>query len=166
MKAHTITLVLVLFGVLLFAGVNWSLFSQPGSVNFLLYRIEAPLGIIMLGIVALMTALYIFFIGRTEVAALVRERKSSRALEEARDRADNSEKSRISALQAGLSEKIDGYGERIGALQDDMAAVDKRLRSLEETAERLVQRFDEEGVFIVRNGERSGDGPDDEAPAS
>jgi len=106
MKTHTVILALVLFIVLLFAAVNWNLFSQLSTINFLFYRVEAPLGFIMLGIIALITLLYMLFIGRLEVASLIRERKNSRALEEARERAISSEKSRIGELEVALSKKL------------------------------------------------------------
>jgi len=35
MKTHTVILALVLFIVLLFAAVNWNLFSQLSTINFL-----------------------------------------------------------------------------------------------------------------------------------
>jgi len=106
MKTHTVILALVLFIVLLFAAVNWNLFSQLSTINFLFYRVEAPLGFIMLGIIALITLLYMLFIGRLEVASLIRERKNSRALEEARERAISSEKSRIGELEVPFRKKL------------------------------------------------------------
>jgi len=46
------------------------------------------------------------FIGRLEVASLIRERKNSRALEEARERAISSEKSRIGELEVPFRKKL------------------------------------------------------------
>jgi len=79
MKTHTVILALVLFIVLLFAAVNWNLFSQLSTINFL-FTGSSSARFIMLGIIALITLLYMLFIGRLEVASLIRERKNSRAL--------------------------------------------------------------------------------------
>jgi len=151
MKTHTVILALVLFIVLLFAAVNWNLFSQLSTINFLFYRVEAPLGFIMLGIIALITLLYMLFIGRLEVASLIRERKKLTSAEEARERAISSEKSRIGELEVALSKKIEALASEFSSLLKSNSGLGERLGSLENKTSALIGRFDEEGVYIVRN---------------
>ncbi|ANT65353.1 MULTISPECIES: hypothetical protein [Prosthecochloris] len=153
MKPHTITMVGLLFLVLLFAALNWQLFAQSGAVNFVLYRVEAPLGLIMLAIVGIMSVLYTFFIGRLELASLLQERKQSKALEEARDLAARSEKSRITELEANLGGRIDACSGKIDALEQQTGQLLARFDELEKVVDRLAARFDEEGVYIVRQQE-------------
>ncbi len=154
MKPHTIILALVLFAVLLFAGVNWGLFSRQDSISFIFFSIQAPLGVIMLGIVGLMSLLYMLFIGRAEIASLLEARKNSRELEAARRLAADSEKSRISELQAALSTRLDGLGGEFAVLKERFAGVEGRLGD-------IVRRFDEEGVFIVRGSNSDDEGGDE-----
>ncbi len=155
MKAHTVTLAVLLFAVLLFAAVNWSLFSQSSTINFLFYRIDAPLGIIMLGIVGVMSVLYTLFIGKAEVASLMQERRQNRALEEARAIAAETEQSRIAALEASLTGRLEGVSGEISTLRDMFESLSGKFEHLEATTANLVRRFDEEGVFIVRGDEDS-----------
>jgi len=143
----------LLFVVLLFAALNWQLFAQPGAINFVLYRIEAPLGLIMLAIVALMSVLYTFFIGRLELSSLLQERKQSKALEEARDLAARSEKSRITELETNLGGRLDACSGAFDSLEQQIGQLLVRFDELEKVVERLAARFDEEGVYIVRHQE-------------
>ena len=117
MKLHTVILVLVLFVVLLFAGINWSLFARQDSINFIFFNVEAPLGIIMLGAIGVLGIIYLLFIGRLEVSSMMEARKSNKALEEARELALSKEKSRITELQNAISRQIEAFGERFESLE-------------------------------------------------
>ena len=154
MKLHTVILVLVLFVVLLFAGINWSLFARQDSINFIFFSIEAPLGVIMLGTVGVLSIIYLLFIGRLEVASMLEARRSGKALEEARELALSKEKSRITELQSALSEQIGAFGKRFDSLENKITGIDERFGGTENKVDDIIKRFDEEGVFIVRNEEK------------
>ncbi|MCW8814479.1 MAG: LapA family protein [Chlorobium sp.] len=159
MKLHTIILVLVLFLVLLFAGINWGLFARQDSINFIFFSIEAPLGVIMLGTLGVLSVLYLLFIGRLEVSSMMEERKSNKALQEARELALSKEKSRITELQNTISGQIGAFGERFGTLENKIMGVADKFAGVESKVDDMIARFDEEGVFIVRKEEegKSGD---------
>ncbi len=159
MKPHTLAMMLVLFPVLLFAALNWGLFSQPGSINFLLYTIQAPLGMIMLGIVGLLSLLYMLFIGKAEVSAMVQERKCSKALDAARQLAADREAGRIAELELNVSKQIDGYGEQLSSMKQEIGELKMHIERVGAAVTQLVTRFDEEGVFIVRNDQQEDRGP-------
>lgn len=154
MKLHTVILALVLFVVLLFAGINWSLFARQDSINFIFSSIDAPLGVIMLGTVGVLSVLYMLIIGRLEVASMLEAHKSNKALEEARELALSKEKSRITELQHAISEQIGAYGERFDFLENKISGLDERFNGTESKVDDIIKRFDEEGVFIVRNQEK------------
>ena len=151
MKLHTVILVLVLFLVLLFAGVNWSLFARQDSINFIFFSIEAPLGGIMLGAVGVLSIIYLLFIGRLEVASMLEMRKCNKALEEARELALSKEKSRITELQNAVAEQIGAFGKRFESLENKMKSMEDTFSGTESKVDDIIKRFDEEGVFIVRN---------------
>ncbi len=158
MKLHTVILALVLFVVLLFAGINWNLFARQDSINFIFFSIEAPLGVIMLGTVAVLSVLYMLFIGRLEVASMLEARKINKALEEARELALSKEKSRITELRQAISEQIGAYGERFDSLENKISGLEERFGGTENKVDDIIKRFDEEGVFIVRNQEKENPG--------
>ncbi|MCG8342248.1 MAG: hypothetical protein MI684_05360 [Chlorobiales bacterium] len=151
MKLHTVILLLVLFLVLLFAGINWSLFARQDSINFIFFSIEAPLGGIMLGAVGVLSIIYLLFIGRLEVASMLEMRKCNKALEEARELALSKEKSRITELQNAVAEQIGAFGKRFESLENKMKSMEDTFSGTESKVDDIIKRFDEEGVFIVRN---------------
>lgn len=161
MKLHTVVLALVLFVVLLFAGINWNLFARQDSIDFIFFSIEAPLGVIMLGTVGVLSVLYMLIVGRLEVASMLEARKSNKALEEARELALSKEKSRITELQQAISEQIGAYGERFDSLENKISGLEERFNGTENKVDDIIKRFDEEGVFIVRNQEKESPGSDD-----
>ena len=158
MKLHTVILALVLFVVLLFAGINWTLFARQDSINFIFFSIEAPLGVIMLGTVGVLSVIYMLFIGRLEITSMLETRKYNKELEEARELALNREKSRITELQNVVSGQIESLGERFGALENRIDGLEDKFSGTENKVDDIIKRFDEEGVFIVRSekGEKSG----------
>ena len=151
MKLHTVILLLVLFLVLLFAGINWSLFARQDSINFIFFSIEAPLGGIMLGAVGVLSIIYLLFIGRLEVVSMLEMRKCNKALEEARELALSKEKSRITELQNAVAEQIGAFGKRFESLENKMKSMEDTFSGTESKVDDIIKRFDEEGVFIVRN---------------
>lgn len=156
MKTHTIILIFVLFVVLLFAGINWSLFARQDSINFIFFSIEAPLGVIMLGTVGVLSIIYLLFIGRLEVSSMMEARKNSKALEEARELASSKEKSRIGELERTISDRIDGFGSRFATLEEQVQKMGARFDAVEGGMGDIVSRFDEEGVFIVKGPREEG----------
>ena len=150
MKLHTVILVLVLFLVLLFAGINWGLFARQDSINFIFFSIEAPLGVIMLGAVGVLSITYLLFIGRLEVSSMMEARKNSKALEEARELASSKEKSRITELQNVVSGQIESLGGRFGVLESRIDGLGDKFSGTESKVDDIIKRFDEEGVFIVK----------------
>ena len=160
MKLHTIILLLVLFVVLLFAGINWGLFARQDTINFIFFTIEAPLGVIMLGTVGVLSMVYLLFISRLEVSSMMEARRRNRELEEARELAMSKEKSRITELQSAITGQIEGFGERFASLENRMKGVEEKYSGTETKIDDIIRRFDEEGVFIVKgsgDGDESGD---------
>ncbi|PWW81549.1 hypothetical protein CR164_09040 [Prosthecochloris marina] len=154
MKLHTVILALVLFVVVLFAAINWGLFARQDSINFIFFTVEAPLGFIMLGTIGVLSVIYLLFIGRLEVASMFEARKCSKSLEEARELALSKEKSRITELQNVLSGQIEAFGEKFGALENRIKGIESKFNGTESKIDDIIKRFDEEGVFIVRNEEK------------
>ena len=80
MTIRTLLVSLVLLLLALFAAANWNAFMAPTTLSLLLTSIQAPLGLIMLGFTALLTALFLIFIAalqaelKQEIPQKVQER--------------------------------------------------------------------------------------------
>jgi hypothetical protein len=115
-KLRTFVFVLVLFLVLLFAAVNWPLFTELGPVNVLVGTVVAPLGLIMLGVVGAVTLLYLLFLAKMETEILVGGRRTTRELEDARKLALSAEESRVAALREEMRQGLGEIDEKVAEI--------------------------------------------------
>lgn len=102
MRARTALLLAVLVVLGVFAALNWTVFTMPTDLSLLFARVEAPLGVILLGAIALITVLYAVFLAWLETAALLEARRSARELSAQRELAQNAESSRYTELRGLL----------------------------------------------------------------
>lgn len=106
MKARTVLLLLVLLAIVLFAALNWTEFTRPTRLSLLVADIEAPLGVIMLGLLVLLTGVFMIFAGYHQTSTLLEARQQTKALEAQRKLADQAEASRITELQNLLNSAL------------------------------------------------------------
>lgn len=128
-KLRTFVFVLVIFAILLFAAVNWPLFTQVNAINLMIGTVMAPLGIVMLAIIAALTLLYLLFLAKMETETLVGSHRTHRELEDARKLALSAEESRLAALSEEVRR---GFG------------------SVDEKVEEILRRVDAQGRVAVR----------------
>ncbi len=118
MNLRNLTVLIILLLVALFAGLNWSLITAPSEINLLFTRISAPLGMILLGVVALLSLLYFIFIAVIETGALLEIRRYARQVEQARKLADQAEASRFKELKGYLEEHLGALAEGQSGLKE------------------------------------------------
>jgi len=106
MKAPTLLLLLVLAAVVLFAAVNWHAIVTPTTVSLLVTDIQAPLGLVLLGIIVLITALFLIFVVYLQTTVLLDARRHSRELQTQRELADSAEASRFTELRSHLDTEL------------------------------------------------------------
>ncbi len=143
MNIRTLTVVLVLGLLLLFAGLNWQAFTAPTPLNLLFTRVEAPLGLVMLGVVLVLTLLYVLFSLGVEASALLEVRRYARELYQVRKQLEDAEASRFTELKrylegafAQLDEALSRHEKEVGAraeaLLDRIAELERALAEGEE----------------------------------
>ena len=139
MRVRTALLLVILIALGIFAALNWSVITAPTSLYFVFARVEAPLGVILLGVTVGMTVLYALFLTWIETSALLEVRRSARELQAQRELAESAEASRYTELRAYL--------------QGELAA----LRALPETASReVIARVDRAEDQLKGEIERAG----------
>ena len=116
--------------LLMFAIVNWSLLAAPASLNFLLFSVEAPLGIVLLSATLVLIAVSVLYVLWLRTATLMELREQRKELETQRTLADNAEASRFTELRA----HVDAEAERNRLLIESVrAATLARTDALEGT---------------------------------
>lgn len=119
-RALIFFLVLVLVG--LFAAVNWDVFTALTPLSLGFTSVQAPLGLIMLGLVAFLCVLFTVWVIVLQANALRDARRQTKELQAQRDLADRAEASRFTELRTDLLARLDehanGTAAHIAQLED------------------------------------------------
>jgi uncharacterized integral membrane protein len=104
-RALVFVLLLVVVG--LFALVNWSAFTALTPLSLFFTTVQAPLGLIMLGLVAFLCVLFTVWVISLQANSLMDARRQTRELQAQRDLADKAEASRFTELRGALMARLD-----------------------------------------------------------
>jgi len=106
MRVRSIALIVAGLLAAVFIVINWSVFAQPASFYFVVGTISVPIGVVMLGLIGLVTLGYAIFLGIWQSRVLMDYRRQSKELQTQRSLADDAEASRFTALSALLREEM------------------------------------------------------------
>jgi hypothetical protein len=119
------------------AALNWSAVTLRVPLNLLVTRVETPLGLAMLGVIAALSVLYLLFAAGVETRALLEGRRHARELDAERRRADEAEASRYTALRTFLEGELQALRTLPGdAAREVIARVERAEESLKIEVER------------------------------
>ncbi|MFA6900897.1 MAG: LapA family protein [Desulfurivibrionaceae bacterium] len=102
MKLRTLFLLLAVVAIASFTALNWSAFMTPTTLSLGVADVQAPLGLVMLGLLALLTALFLIFLVYLQTSVLLEARRHARELQANRELADQAEASRFTELHEFL----------------------------------------------------------------
>lgn len=119
---------IILAAITVFAAVNWGTFTAPTSLSLIFGTVQAPLGLVMLGLLAVLTALFILFGIFVRASALIDSRRRERELQAMRELAEHAELSRFTKLQELFQEEAQ---RRADMDRDSRAEILTRLDKLE-----------------------------------
>jgi uncharacterized integral membrane protein len=153
MPLRTILILVVLGGLAIFAALNWGTFTAPTTLRLGIGTVEAPLGLIMLGVTGLLAFLFLVFVTYLQTTVLIEGRRHARELQAQRELAEQSEASRYSQLRQFIEvelQKLGAQGERRWA--ETQARLDQRDRelrvSIEQSANTLAAYIGEVEDFL------------------
>ncbi len=148
-------LFLIVFGALLaFVLVNWQVLNAPTALSLAFTEVQAPLGLVMLAFIVLVTALLLGYIVYLQMSGLLEARRHGKELQQQRDLADQAEASRFTELRSYLEtrfsrgedrrEEIErGLRARLDALEaQTKAAVELQGNALSAAIAELADRYD------------------------
>jgi uncharacterized membrane protein len=143
MQLRTLLLVLVLALTAAFAAVNWSAFTAATALSLGFTTVEAPLGLIMLALTALIAVLFLVFIVYLQTGVLLEARRHARELEAQRQLADQAEASRFTELRAFLEKEIARLAAEIDSTRADLrTAIEQSGNSLAAQLGELEDRLE------------------------
>lgn len=106
MNIRTLLLLIILGAIGVFAAFNWNAFMAPTSLYLGFASVQAPLGLIMLGLLVLLTALFLIFVIYLQTSVLLDTRRHARELQVSRDLADKAEASRVIELRTFIEMEL------------------------------------------------------------
>ena len=128
MKLRTLFLLIVLVAIAAFAALNWNAFIAPSEVSLGVTSVRLPLGMVMLGLLLLLTVLFLAYMVYLQSSSLLETRRHSRELQAHRELADQAEASRFTELRAYLEAEL---AKQAGLHAESRAAVLARVGQLE-----------------------------------
>ena len=137
MKTRTLFLILVLVAIGGFSALNWNAFLTPTSLNLGLAEVQAPLGLIMLGALVMVAAVFMVYILYLQTTVLLDTRQHTKELQSNRKLADQAEASRFTELRGFLEAELK---RQLTQDAESRAAVVARIDHLERDLRTAVEQ--------------------------
>ncbi|MDP3608963.1 MAG: LapA family protein [Methylophilus sp.] len=126
MKLQSLLLLIILAVIAIFAALNWGVFVSPTELSVGYTTINMPLGLIMLGLLAIVTTLFLVFVVYLQGSVLLEARRHSKELQANRELADQAEASRFTELRTFLEAELTKQsGQGLYAKDAIVARIDK-----------------------------------------
>jgi len=106
MKLRAFVLLGVLGLFLVFMFLNWTTIMAPTTLDLGISEVNAPLGLVMLGMIAVLTTLFLVFIVYLQTSVLFEARRHAKELQTNRELADKAEASRFTELRQFMDAEI------------------------------------------------------------
>ncbi len=136
MKIRTLFLLLALAAIAVFASLNWQLFNQPSTLSLGFGTVAAPLGLVMLVLLAAVCVLFLVYIVTLQTTVLVENRRHGREMQAQRGLADQAEASRFTELRQFIEAALQNDAARDGDWHNALLA---RMDRLEDTVRGTMQ---------------------------
>ena len=137
MYLRTLLILIVLGAVVIFAAINWNAFMAPTTLSVVVATVEAPLGLILLVVVGLLTLLFLLYVVYLQSSILVENRRNARELQAQRELADQAEASRFSQLRSFLERELGRLEEKT---EESKVGVFAKLETLERDLRLVVEQ--------------------------
>ena len=105
MSLKSLLLLIIGIAVLAFVGLNWAAMNTPTDLNLGFTEIRAPLGLVLLGLMAALSVVFVAMVAYTQGTVLVETRRHAKELAAQRELADKAEASRFTELRAFLEQQ-------------------------------------------------------------
>ncbi len=145
MSFKSLFLLIIGIAILAFVGLNWPAMSTPTNLSLGFTEIRAPLGLVLLGLMALLSVVFVALVAYTQGTVLVETRRHAKELAAQRELADKAEASRFTDLRAHLDKEITRVTEAMSTqTRETLSRVDRaemglRDRPVDADIARLVQ---------------------------
>lgn len=135
----SVVILVILLVVAVFSLANWSVLSAPATLSFIVFDIEGPLGVILLGAMFVLVGLFVLYALTLRTKMLMEARRCNEELEAQRKIAEIAEASRLSELRAQIEREFAHVRATVGEIRGQMEQnVQSMRQSLDEAANGLA----------------------------
>lgn len=120
MKARSLLVIVLLLLIAVFAAVNWAAFTAPTTLSLVATTVEAPLGLVMLGVLGAVVLVFAAYMALWQSSVLMETRRYSKELQAQRALADQAEASRFTELRSYLQGELQRLDGRLSQVQEAM----------------------------------------------
>jgi len=150
MKFIALILAVILLIITVFAALNWHTLVDPTTITMGVVDFEAPLGLLMFGVLALLTVLFLVFVVYLQTSLLLENRRHAQELQANRDLATKAETSRFTELHKFLESELRRQAEAAETTRSEMMA------RLEQAENDLLNRVEQAENELRGSVEQSG----------
>jgi len=118
MQIRTLFFVIILGAIGSLAALNWTAFNTPTQLWLGVTTVQAPLGLVMLGLTATLSAFFLILIIYLQSSVLLEARRHAKELQAHRERADQAEASRFTELHRYIELEMQAASRQDLVLQD------------------------------------------------
>lgn len=137
MQFRTLLLFVVLGITALFVALNWTALTTPTTLSLGVQTVQAPVGMVMLALMALLTVAFVVYALTLHGTALHDSRRQARELQSQRELADKAEASRFTELRNFMSAELLRVTQAEDAMRGQLLA---RIDALEQQSRLLMDQ--------------------------
>ncbi|TNF62264.1 MAG: DUF1049 domain-containing protein [Burkholderiales bacterium] len=137
MSIRSIVLIVALLLVAAFVALNLEEVFRPTTLNFAFAQVQAPMGLVLLGMLCVLLVLFLLLMVFNQTAHLIEVRRISREAADQRQLADKAETSRYMELREYLRVELARIEERQQARTD---ALQQQLERSQAELARLLEQ--------------------------
>jgi hypothetical protein len=138
MKVRTLLVIIFMALVAAFVALNWSAFVQPTALTLGFTMVEAPLGLLLLGLAVVIVVPLLIYAAYLQRTLLRTAARNAEKLEAQRHLAENAEASRYTKLREYMEEDSRKTAERDAQIQGEISELSHRLDEFEKNGRAAV----------------------------
>lgn len=155
-----VVILVALFLLAVFTLANWSVLTATTTLSFIVFSLEGPLGVILLGAILVLVALFVLYALTLRTNMLMEARRHAQELQAQRRLAETAEASRLAELRADVAREFAELRSQIAGLDGQMDRhAQATKQSLDEAANGLAAMVGEVDDKIDRALERNANEP-------
>lgn len=124
-----VLLLVVLAIATVFVALNWGTIVTPTTISLGFTSVQAPLGLVLVGLMAIITALFLAFIVYLQMTVVLEMRANAREMRSQRELAEQAEASRFTELREFVASETERLRSALQQTENSLAADIGELRN-------------------------------------